>query len=67
MKKLTLIIAVAGIIGLSSCAKTCNTCTLNGISTPDPGGSFEYCSDTFTNAEIDDAESDCIYSGGEWK
>lgn len=60
MKKLALIIAVAGIVGLSSCSKKCNTCSF-GTS------EVEYCSDDYTSAQLNAAESACKLSGGEWE
>ena len=60
MKKLALIIAVAGIIGLSSCA-TCNTCEISSTT------STEYCSKDYTSAQIDAAKLACEAGGGTWK
>jgi len=59
MKKLALVIAVVGIVGLSSCKK-CNTCETGSISA-------EYCSDTYTTAQLDALESACELAGGTWK
>lgn len=59
MKKLALVIAVAGIVGLSSCKK-CNTCETGSLTT-------EYCSDTYTTAQLDALESTCKLAGGTWK
>ena len=61
MKKLALIIAVAGIVGLSSCKK-CETCT------PNNGGSVrEYCHEDFTEAQMLAHEAVCLADGGKWK
>lgn len=60
MKKLALIIAVAGIVGLSSCGKKCYTCeTL--------AGSVEYCSDSLNKTQLNAAETACELGGGTWK
>lgn len=59
MKKIALVIAVAGIFGLSSCKK-CNTCEFGSTKT-------EYCSDKYTDTEMSVAESACRLAGGEWK
>lgn len=60
MKKLALVIAVAGIVGLSSCKK-CNSCEFSSSTTT------EYCSDTYTTAQLDALESTCKLAGGTWK
>jgi len=61
MKKLALIIAVAGIVGLSSCKK-CYTCSVSGSTS-----NVEYCSDSYTSTQLSILETACKAGGGEWK
>lgn len=59
MKKIALVLAVAGILGFSSCNR-CYQCETI-VST------VEYCTDEYNSTQLDALEKTCEGLGGKWK
>ena len=62
MKKTILAIAIAGIIGLTSCNKPCYTCTGANINELN----HDYCGKIYVEQKTDDAKAECELRGGVW-
>lgn len=62
MKKLILVLAIAGVVGLTSCEK-CHSCTGANINELN----HDYCTEVYrTSKSMDDAKDMCEVRGGTW-
>lgn len=59
MKKVGLMLAIAGLLGFSACSKCYKCETLVGTTT-------EYCAEDYNSVQLDALETTCKATGGKW-